>query len=75
MQTSIDQNRSTIEGLCLRFGVERLEVFGSAVGGDFDPERSDLDFLPRSQTAGLGMSLRGNSVCMVGGCEMCAPYT
>ena len=47
MQTSIDQNRPAIERLCLRFRVERLEVFGSAVGADFDPERSDLDFLVR----------------------------
>lgn len=32
--------------LCRRFGVQRLEVFGSAASGDdFDQERSDLDFL------------------------------
>jgi len=34
-----------IESLCRRFDIERLELFGSAVGADFDPERSDLDFL------------------------------
>jgi uncharacterized protein len=30
---------------CRRFGVARLEVFGSSVAGPFDPARSDLDFL------------------------------
>lgn len=31
--------------MCERFGVRRLSVFGSAVTGDFAPERSDVDFL------------------------------
>jgi predicted nucleotidyltransferase len=31
--------------LCRRFGVRRLEVFGSAVTAAFDPQSSDLDFL------------------------------
>ena len=31
--------------LCRRFGVTRLDVFGSAVSGEFDPTRSDVDFL------------------------------
>lgn len=31
--------------VCRRHGVERLDVFGSAVGNDFDPEGSDLDFV------------------------------
>ena len=31
--------------LCRRFHIQRLELFGSAVNGDFDPTRSDLDFL------------------------------
>jgi uncharacterized protein len=33
-----------IAALCRRFGVERLEVFGSALRDDFTPE-SDVDFL------------------------------
>jgi len=33
--------------LCRRFGVERLEVFGSAAKGTFDPATSDLDFIAR----------------------------
>jgi predicted nucleotidyltransferase len=31
--------------LCERFGVERLELFGSAARGEFDPAKSDLDFI------------------------------
>ena len=30
---------------CRRFHVRRLDLFGSAARGTFDPERSDLDFL------------------------------
>src|SRR5260370_19592310 len=31
--------------LCQRFGVRRLDLFGSAVTGRFDPARGDIDFL------------------------------
>ena len=34
-----------ILALCRRFCVRRLDLFGSAVDGRFDPARSDLDFL------------------------------
>jgi uncharacterized protein len=34
-----------IRALCQRHGVKRLELFGSAACGDFDPGRSDLDFV------------------------------
>ena len=44
-------------GLCERYGVRRLELFGSAVGERFDPQRSDLDFLVTFQpVAGLGLA-------------------
>jgi predicted nucleotidyltransferase len=41
----IELRRPELAVLCRRFGVRRLELFGSAVAGDFDPARSDLDFL------------------------------
>ncbi|MGB2985735.1 MAG: nucleotidyltransferase domain-containing protein [Phycisphaerae bacterium] len=41
----IEDNRSAIEALCKRYGVARLEVFGSAADGTFDLQTSDLDFL------------------------------
>lgn len=34
-----------LPALCRRFGVARLDLFGSAVTGRFDPDRSDFDFL------------------------------
>ncbi len=34
-----------IAALCRHFGVRRLDLFGSAVRGRFDPANSDLDFL------------------------------
>jgi uncharacterized protein len=40
----IEEHRSTIEALCQRYGIKRLEIFGSAVRGDFDPSTSDVDF-------------------------------
>jgi len=41
----IENNRTAIESLCRRFHVARLEVFGSASVGTFDPQHSDIDFL------------------------------
>lgn len=41
----IKANRSEIEALCRRYHVRRLEVFGSAARHDFQPGRSDMDFV------------------------------
>ena len=46
MIADIELHREELRELCRRFGVRRLEVFGSAAReADFDPARSDLDFL------------------------------
>jgi uncharacterized protein len=46
MHSLIEQKRSEIARLCRQHHVRRLEVFGSAArASDFDPERSDADFL------------------------------
>lgn len=45
----VQNSRDAIEELCRRFNVARLEVFGSAAHGSFDPSRSDLDFLVEFQ--------------------------
>ena len=46
MHPMIEQHRAEIAQLCRRYAVRRLEVFGSAARGtDFDPARSDADFL------------------------------
>jgi uncharacterized protein len=46
MQADIDEKRDALAAVCRRYGVERLEVFGSAARrAGFDPNRSDADFL------------------------------
>jgi uncharacterized protein len=45
MIAEISSHRPELEELCRRFHVRRLDLFGSAAGDDFDPGRSDLDFL------------------------------
>jgi predicted nucleotidyltransferase len=37
--------RSGLHALCRRYEVRRLELFGSAACGTFDPDTGDLDFL------------------------------
>jgi len=41
----INTQRIELESLCRKHRVRRLEVFGSAADGTFDPTRSDIDFL------------------------------
>ena len=46
MHLTVDRERGRLSALCRRFGVARLDVFGSAArGADFDAERSDVDLL------------------------------
>jgi predicted nucleotidyltransferase len=40
----VERNRDQVAALCDRYGVSRLDLFGSAVTGDFS-ETSDLDFV------------------------------
>ena len=45
MHPLIISHADEIEELCRRTGVARLDLFGSAAGGDFDIAASDFDFL------------------------------
>lgn len=45
MIPQVELHRVELEILCRRFGVRRLEIFGSAASGAFRAEGSDLDFL------------------------------
>jgi predicted nucleotidyltransferase len=45
MNRLIQKHRQEVMRLCSTHGVRRLELFGSAVRGDFDATASDLDFL------------------------------
>ncbi len=44
MAPLVEQHRDEIAALCRKHGVRRLELFGSAARGDFDPANSDVDF-------------------------------
>jgi predicted nucleotidyltransferase len=44
MLAVIEQNRPRIAELCRKHRVKKLELFGSAASGDFDPATSDVDF-------------------------------
>jgi predicted nucleotidyltransferase len=45
MIKQIELHREELRALCRRFHVRRLDLFGSAARGDFDPEHSDVDFI------------------------------
>jgi predicted nucleotidyltransferase len=45
IESQLREKAADLSAACRRFGVERLDLFGSAVTGAFDPESSDLDFL------------------------------
>lgn len=45
MSNVIEQHQSEVAELCRLSGARRLDAFGSAIRGDFDPLTSDLDFL------------------------------
>ena len=45
MEPVVESKREAIAEICRRFHVKRLEVFGSAARGDFDPRTSDVDLL------------------------------
>ena len=47
MNTILEKHRPQLAEACRNFGVERLEVFGSAARGDDDPRKSDVDFIVR----------------------------
>jgi uncharacterized protein len=42
-EITIDHEK--VADLCREYGVARLSVFGSALRGDFNPSRSDVDLL------------------------------
>jgi predicted nucleotidyltransferase len=45
MSRPITLEHDAIAALCRAHGVARLRLFGSAVSGGFDAERSDVDFI------------------------------
>jgi predicted nucleotidyltransferase len=49
MNQEIETRLNPLRQLCEQHRVARLDLFGSATGHDFDPERSDFDFLVEFQ--------------------------
>ena len=45
MHEIVESRSAALAVVCRRYGVRRLELFGSATTSSFDPNRSDLDFL------------------------------
>lgn len=45
MNRSLEEKRAELTALCRRHRVGKLAVFGSALGENFNPGRSDMDFI------------------------------
>ena len=58
MHPVITERRETIAALCRQYGVTRLDVFGSALGSDFDLVSSDIDLVVEFAPEPQGSSAR-----------------
>jgi len=58
LHTILEEKRESLERLCSRYGVQKLEVFGSVTTDRFDPESSDIDFLVELEPAPPGTLAR-----------------
>lgn len=45
MISLISDNKDAIAALCRRFGIRKLDLFGSAATGAFESASSDIDFI------------------------------
>lgn len=57
----VADHKEEIVALCKKHGIVRLELFGSAATGKFNPETSDLDFIADlgEYTAGIASRFIG----------------
>jgi predicted nucleotidyltransferase len=58
MNPIIEARKPEILALCRRYGVIKLDLFGSATGPNWDPDRSDFDFVVEFENRGPGIFLR-----------------
>jgi predicted nucleotidyltransferase len=58
MDNLIRLNLEEIALLCRRYQVRRLAAFGSILRGDFDPQRSDADFLVEFEPVPVAARIR-----------------
>ncbi|MCY3707983.1 MAG: nucleotidyltransferase domain-containing protein [Caldilineaceae bacterium] len=54
MIAAVSERASDLEQLCVRYNVERLDLFGSAAAGSHGKGASDLDFLVEFQPLPAG---------------------
>ena len=54
MTSEISERAKELEQLCIDYRVQRLDLFGSAVTGQYNPEESDLDFVVEFQPLSAG---------------------
>src|SRR5438874_10482669 len=62
MHVLIELRRQAIAELCRRYGVTRLDLFGSAASSQFDLQSSDFDFIVRfadSESPGIARRFFG----------------
>ena len=50
MIPTVAERPSELEQLCVHYRVQRLDLFGSAITGNYGKGESDLDFLVEFQT-------------------------
>lgn len=55
MLAVVAEKETKLREICRRFHVRRLEIFGSALDGDFDSARSDFDFLVEFESLPAGV--------------------
>ncbi len=53
MIPAVEERADDLKRLCLIYGVRRLDLFGSASTGLYEPGESDLDFLVEFQPAAM----------------------
>ena len=63
MITLVEDNRERIAELCEACGIRKLELFGSAATGAFNPDSSDLDFIVDLGSYEEGVSRRYFGFC------------
>src|SRR4029079_272919 len=54
LHPAVESKRAALVALCRRYGVDKLEVFGSATSERFDAVHSDVDFLVELHRASPG---------------------
>jgi predicted nucleotidyltransferase len=58
MNPVIEAKKPAVIALCQQYGVVKLDLFGSATGPNWDPERSDFDFVIAFERYGPGIATR-----------------